>query len=192
MKMACCFGLVLIWPACGGGLDISASDTPADALGEVSHQETHALVVAEKWVRVVGAEDPWDGSKPAEVADCTEAELELEPVDEGVWFEINTKGCAYVTVAQPLLAEVPKGALLTLRIWHFKITTWTGIFHLAYQVGAGNPPEWELEKEVPSGSGLIYEQWPATRAYRAGEQVFFHVQNHGDNSWNLIEFSATY
>ncbi len=97
-----------------------------------------------------------------------------------------------MTVSQPLARDVPAGALMSLRIWHFKISSWEGVFHLAYQIGADTPPEWELEKEVPAESSLITDEWVASRAYKTGEEVYFHLSNHGDNTWSLVELVATF
>ena len=81
---------------------------------------------------------------------------------------------------------------MTLRIWHFKMSSWEGTFHLAYQIGFDQAPEWEVDKEVPSESGLIYEQWEASRDFKQGDDIYFHLSNHGENTWSLIELSATY
>jgi hypothetical protein len=167
----------------------------ADALepvADVSEKVQVELVDNRLWVRVTGNDDPWDGTKSDDVDACEEPDLSVEELDDGPWFDMTTKGCAYLTVHQKLKHDVPKDALLTLRIWHYKITVWEGTFHLAYQIGTEPPPEWEVQKEVPAESGLIYEQWHASRDYLAGDDVYFHLANHGDNSWSLIEFSAEY
>lgn len=150
------------------------------------------LVDNRYWVQVTDSDDPWDAMKSEEAESCTDLDLDTEELSDGVWFDITTKVCAYVTVHQTLQHDVPKGALMTLRIWHFKMSSWEGTFHLAYQIGFDEAPEWELDKEVPSESGLIYEQWEASRDFKQGDDIYFHLSNHGENTWSLIELSATY
>ena len=174
------------------GCDPTVEETRDAADIGSSEPVTYELVDNRYWVQVSGADDPWDGTKQAEADVCTELELDVEELADDIWYDITTKVCGYVTVHQTLQYDVPKGATLTLRIWHFKMSSWEGTFHLAYQIGFDPSPEWEMKKEVPSESGLIYEQWPASRDFKAGEDVYFHLSNHGENTWSLIEFSATY
>lgn len=182
--------LVFIWSNIG--CDPSVGDDVDVANTELVGPLTHELVDNRYWVQVTGADDPWAGNREADVAECTDPELDVEELADDVWFDITTKVCGYATVHQTLLHDVPKGALLTLRIWHFKMSSWEGTFHLAYQIGFDQSPEWETKKEVPSESGLIYEQWEASRDFNAGDDIYFHLSNHGENTWSLIEFSATY
>ena len=153
---------------------------------------THDLVDNRAWERVEGAADPWHSARPAEAALCGDTDLLVEEWGEDVWFDLDTQGCAYVTVRQSLLADVPRGADLSVRIWHFKQSAWEGTFALAYRLGAKGPPEWSLKKEVPAESSLIEDTWPSSRDYVAGDDVYFHLSNHGENSWSLLELSATY
>ncbi len=49
---------------------------------------------------------------------------------------------------------------------------------------------WAQAVEIPAESGLIRIQWQAPRDLMAGEMLRFHVQNHGDNSWHLIDLNV--
>ena len=172
------------------GCDSTGND--GHGAGAAVEPTRYDLVDNRFWVRVEGEQDPWSESKPSDAEDCTDVDLDVEEQPDGTWFDVVTKGCGYVTVHQTLQHDIPKGAQMTVRIWHFKMSGWEGTFQLAYQIGMDGPPEWKVEKEVPSASGLIYEQWAATRDYQAGDDVYFNVSNHGENTWSLIEFSATY
>ncbi len=152
----------------------------------------HSLVDHRLWERVEGADDPWHADRPEDIETCGDTALIVEEWGDDVWLDLSTQRCAYVTVRQPLQADVPEGAEVSLRIWHFKLTEWEGIFHLAYQLGRSGPPEWSLEQEVPADSSLITDTWRASRDYAAGDDLYFHLANHGDNSWSLLELVATY
>ena len=178
------------------GFLVGCQSTDSELQGEEDagpvEPSVYELVDNRYWLQVAGLDDPWDGTKLPEAETCTELELDVEELADDIWFDITTKVCGYATVHQTLQHDIPKGALLTVRIWHFKMSGWEGTFHLAYQIGFDQSPEWEMKKEVPSESGLIYEQWPASRDYKAGDDVYFHLSNHGENTWSLIEFSASY
>ena len=42
---------------------------------------------------------------------------------------------------------------------------------------------------IPTSSGLLAPRVTLERDYDEGSLALFHVGNHGDNSWNLIELS---
>ena len=184
--------LILVTFAFAVGCQSTDSELQGGEDAGAVEPSVYELVDNRYWLQVTGLDDPWDGTKLPEADACTELELDVEELADDIWFDITTKVCGYATVHQTLQHDVPKGALLTLRIWHFKMSSWEGTFHLAYQIGFDQSPEWETKKEVPSESGLIYEQWPASRDYKAGDDVYFHLSNHGENTWSLIEFSASY
>ena len=39
--------------------------------------------------------------------------------------------------------------------------------------------------------GALEGAWPASRDYSAGELVFWHVSNHGDNHWFFMHLRAS-
>jgi hypothetical protein len=43
---------------------------------------------------------------------------------------------------------------------------------------------------IPRPGGLIARQRTLERALPAGAPVYFHLHNHGANSWSLVEVSA--
>jgi hypothetical protein len=134
---------------------------------------------------------PTDGSTPNL---CPPDAYLAEDSGDGMWFSLETSNCNYMTVSQPLLADVTEDAVIQVRVWHFKITGSVGKFY--HRIAAGDPPQilWEVEKAVPTESGglLPFEPVSPKIAVSAGEAVYWHVSNHGQNSWHLIELSATY
>jgi len=162
--------------------------TDADALAETS-SEAVSLIDNWLWTQVSGDDDPFDYTRTAETTVCPEAELNVEQLPDGDWFDVITKNCAYVTVTQPLLADIPAGGTLKIRIWHFAITMGDGPFTLAIQIGKESKPLWTTTKPFPSDSGLIFDEFTTVSEYSKGDSIYYHISNHGDNSWGLIEFS---
>jgi hypothetical protein len=156
---------------------------------EETRSEPVSLIDNWLWIQVSGDNDPFDHTRRAETTVCPEAELNVEQLPDGDWFDVITKNCAYVTVTQPLLADIPTGGTLKIRIWHFAITMGNGPFTLAIQIGKESEPLWTITKPFPSDSGLIFDEFTTQNDYTKGTPIYYHISNHGNNSWGLIEFS---
>ena len=154
--------------------------------------QTRSLVDNALWTLVPLESDPWANSSDEDTDPCEELDVGVETLPDGIWFDIITKNCNYATVSQPLLIDVPAGAEMTVRIWHFAITTTSGTYTLAFQVGEQDNLLWSSTKDVPTDSGLIYATFRTEKALSAGDTLYYHISNHGDNSWSLVELSATY
>lgn len=44
---------------------------------------------------------------------------------------------------------------------------------------------WQKTFAIPSTGGFVIQNVTPPRAFAAGEQVLFHLHNHGANTWNL-------
>lgn len=189
-------GPTLVWLivlAFIGSLGCEPTATDNDALsGQDVPPQTRSLVDNTLWTLVPMASDPWATSRDDDTKPCEELDVGVETLPDGIWFDIITKNCNYATVSQPLLIDVPAGSELTVRIWHFAITTTSGTYTLAFQVGEQNNLLWSSTKDVPTDSGLIYATFRTEKALNAGATLYYHISNHGDNSWSLVELSATY
>ena len=109
-----------------------------------------------------------------------------EPIVGVPSFTIDSAGCNYLTVVQPALVAVRPGDPIYVRIWHFTLTAPApAVAYLALQ--AGDDPLWSAQLPIPSATGLVIETTTATRAVAAGAPIYFHLQNHGNNSYNLID-----
>lgn len=110
--------------------------------------------------------------------------LASEPV-----FSVDTGGCKYITARQPALRDVTQGETLIARVWHFALNAdESAEAHVALRIGESTVLDQAVP--IPSQGGLIAIEEVATRAFPAGTPVFFHLHNHGDNSWSLVELSA--
>ena len=179
----------LLCSALLAGCSTAAPEAPADV-----EPITHQLVDNFAWNEVaLGAEDPWYVDNQ-EVADrCDVDKVKVEELPEGPWYELVTTKCAYHTARIPLPMDVPAGAEILLRIWHFKMLVAEGPFTVV--VAVGEPPEVIHEEVIDAPnteSGLIHPTFKTSRAWKKGEPIWWHVRNHGDNTWAFIELSATF
>jgi len=159
-------------------------DTPEDtAVAPVS------LIDNTAWAVVPPEEDPFwpEASEPENV--CLPEDYGPEEQPDGIWFEVKTEDCAYLTVTQTLLHDIEAGTSINFRLWHFSVTIGSTDYRLAISLGPDSDIFWEAQVPVPSDSHLFYGTIEAEKSYPAGSPVYFHISNHGSNDWGLIEFS---
>lgn len=146
-----------------------------------------ALVKPEAWVWTEASEDP-SGDRPASVS-CDEDAWYPEAIGLDESLAVDTLDCDYLAVHQPLLADVLEGDGLFVRLWHYELSAPEPTSaHWALHVG--DALLYEETLDIPAESGMSAPEWTAERDYAAGEAVYFHLHNHGANSYNLIELSV--
>ena len=145
------------------------------------------LVNNEAWVLATKDLDPWyePGGKGDDEL-CEPETYQLEPTPDGDWFEVNTSFCGYVTFQTPLTESVPAGAELTVNIGHYPIEDGTGPYLIALGMGDPGSEVWSVEVTPPADPSLLAGTWETSRDFEAGEPVFWHVSNHGDNHWYFM------
>jgi hypothetical protein len=150
-------------------------------------RERRSLVDHELWQVVDGSEDPFDDR--LETFLCANNAHYVTPVGEDTGFEIETVRCNYLTVVQPILAEVEPGDRIAVKIWRFELTTSESAeAHIAIAFDDGIA--WDERVPIPSGSDMMTPSWVSPVGYPAGTPVYFHLHNHGANSWTLVELST--
>ena len=147
-----------------------------------------SLVDHRAWVPVPRDESPFVVPQDARACPLGEKaryeELGGEPT-----FAIETQGCDYATVAQPLRARLDAGELISLRFWNFRLSSPAGsVAHAVLQID--DTLVWEKEIPIPSPSGLTSIEWTVPRDFPQGVLIYFHVKNHGQNEYNLVEGTA--
>jgi hypothetical protein len=162
-----------------------ASSTDAElAGGEPVHvQVAHNAA----WVLGTSETDPFP-LRP-EGARCGSESFVLEEIDTGLWYDILTDECDHATVHQTTLAELQEGDTLLVWVWHYAMDHQGGDFNA--QVALGTPPHvvWQTTLPVPAESGLIYEEITLNASWPAGSPIWFHLSNHGVNTWSLVELA---
>lgn len=181
-----------------GGVDASlASDASVDAdaadafsLIDASTNEAGArrpLVDHNKWKTSAAGMDPFP-DRPATVT-CPRNAAYAETLGGEYAYDVNTGLCDYLTVQQEVLAPVAMDDTLKVRLWHFELSAPEAAqAHASVRID-----ELILLDEmvdIPTASGAITKAIKAPRAIRAGAVVYFHLHNHGANSWALVEVSA--
>jgi hypothetical protein len=167
------------------------SDPTEDAQADTGDAVKRSIIDNRAWAVVDKTLDPFYEAAGGKADMCPPEALKIEEEADGPWFDVQTKTCGYVTVTEPSQTAINEGSELFVRVWHFKATEGDGPFHLALALGDDADVVWEETIGIPADSNLLFTGFVAEKSYPAGTPVYFHVSNHGDNSWNLIEFSTT-
>jgi hypothetical protein len=145
------------------------------------------IIEAERWEVVSEADDPFSDRMP-EVS-CAEDAYMTELLANEQVFSVDTGRCHYITARQSALRAVDKGEWLKARVWHFALSAGeSATAHVALHLGDSSVLDETVP--IPAAGGLLAVEVEAPQAFAAGTPVFFHLHNHGDNSWALVELSA--
>lgn len=150
-------------------------------------REKLALVDHTAWSWVEAADDPF--SDRPENVDCPETEWYPEQVGEDASLAVDTTGCNYITVVQPTGWDIWAQDTVDLRLWHFNLSGAEAVAHAAVQLG--DTLLWEVEEPIPSPADLLNASIVMDEGAPAETPLYFHLHNHGGNSWNFIEASTT-
>ena len=192
------WSLILAWlacaPACSGPIEAPAGELPgsADTAGadtEVAGGEPVHVPVAHNAAWVLGTSETDPFPVGAEGVRCGPESVAIEEVEEGLWYDILTDDCDHATVHQTSLEELDSGDTLLVWIWHYAMEHEGGDFHA--EVAFGEPPQvvWQTTLPVPAESGLLYEEVTLDTSWPAGSRIWFHLSNHGVNTWSLVELA---
>lgn len=156
---------------------------------EVTATEPVHVPVAHNAAWILGTAETDPFSLRPEGARCGSDSVAIEEVDTGLWYDILTDECDHATVGQTTLAELQSGDTLLVWVWHYAMDHKGGDFNA--QVALGDPPQivWEITLPVPAQSGLLYEEITLDSSWPTGSPVWFHLSNHGVNTWSLVELA---
>jgi hypothetical protein len=145
------------------------------------------LVDPNVWQTVSASEDPFD-DRPA-TPNCPAGAYMSEILSGEEVFSVDTGACSYITVRQATLRDVAKGERLVARVWHFSLNAGeSATAHVALRLGDSTLLDETVP--IPSQGGLLAIDQVSDSAFPEGVPVYFHLHNHGDNSWSLVELSA--
>lgn len=151
--------------------------------------ETQAtLVDPAAWTYVPNADDPlWPA--PEGAALCSADEIQVQSFGEDDAVEVDTRfGCGWATVAQPIAVDLKKGDEIQIRVFYFSQASFPeDTAEVAIAIDGDVVSSTIVD--IPTSSDLIAPRVVVDRDIAAGATALFHVGNHGDNSWNLIELS---
>lgn len=159
-----------------GAVTTAGSSGPEDPTGE---GEFVPLVDPMGWAPVPEPEDPLAAHRPAEVV-CPLGGWLFEP--QG--FEVNTLQCNYAMFGQPALAAVLEGRKVKATLYHFDlVAAEEATAHVALLLG--ETVLWETEVAIPGPANAFDIEVVAGETVPAGTPVYFHLHNHGQNTWTL-------
>lgn len=188
-----------IFYSCRGADPCDASPCEASAwttLGEVSLPGSFFLP----------AEDPFSPLRTPEHF-CDNACHFPEFLQVGEYsYTLESPYCNYLTMVQETRGPIAAGDEFFIRFWHFTLTAPAGArAYLAIQIG--DRVVWEARLPIPCRGGLVGvvengdcidtpgaadvdpARFVADFDAPTGTPVYFHVQNHGDNNYSLVELS---
>lgn len=161
-------------------------DAKIDANANTGTDAGIALVDHELWEVTSAEADPFD-DRPDTVA-CDPQAYGTEVLAPEETFYVKSQGCNYITVNQPLAETIDQDDTIQIHAWHFDLTAPAASeAHLALMIGGHLI--WEKFVPIPSDSELLLGAWTAPESIPAGQDIYFHVHNHGNNEYNLVEVS---
>lgn len=98
----------------------------------------------------------------------------------------GTALCNWVTLEQTSLRPIRAGDEIEVRAFYFPLTSPIGgEARVAFAIG----DELVMERTIliPQPFDFITESWVATKDFPVGTRLLFHVDNHGNNEYGLVE-----
>ncbi len=151
---------------------------------QTSEPRWTTLVDPSAWHTTNPADDPLDAHRPAELV-CSPKPWHV--VGHGT--EADTGECNYISLDTALLSDIDAGQTIGIDVWWNSLaSTEPAQGHLALFIGG--QLLWETFVDIPGPADAQRFEFPAPFTARAGEDVTFHLHNHGFNTWTLASFAA--
>lgn len=136
-------------------------------------------VTRDAWELVSLSEDPYRAHSASRIP-C--GSLAVTPGQGGV--EVSTETCNYATLVHRTMRPMHKGQQLVGEL------SWLSLASLEPTAGTlalrlGEHELWSLEVEIPTGARIVSVSVAILRDTAAGSDLYFHVRNHGYNSWHM-------
>ena len=166
-------------------MEAGAADAAADSSGQGAGRA--ALVLPDSWTRLDVGTDPFT-DRPVTV-DCRPDGVAAELLADERVLGVDTGFCSYLTAQQATRRAVAAGEVIKVRLWHFELSApEPAEAHAVILVDGLSVLDEHIP--IPSPGGLIVRQLRVERDVPVGAPVYFHLHNHGANSWALVEVSS--
>lgn len=167
--------------ACGDNEAVTTEHSaPVTTAREEQPLDTSVSLIDHQRWQLLSAEDNPFWVANDERIPCGESDVEFNADN----VEINTNRCNHATLSQPLLRTVEAGAQLELGLWWQPLVSETqATAHLGLSIGDVNLLH--LELEIPGPADVFESESESTARLPQGTPVYFHVNNHGINSYTL-------
>jgi len=141
------------------------------------------LTVAESWAPADPASDPFAPEAVGRVR-CTSAASR----PEATWLEVTTTTCNYASFMYLFTSDVPAGSVIRGELaWATLAAIDPAVGTLAFATQADLL--WSHEVPIPGLADLVQVEFELPEPLPAGSALYFHVRNHGYNSWQLSPLS---
>ena len=140
------------------------------------------LVTPGAWQTTDATADPWAEHRPDPVG-CDE-DQGLVAEDGG--FEVDTGLCAYASLRQPSLIGVQAGESLDLVVYHNLLWSEETDAEAHLVVALGDEVLVEEHIPIPAEAEVAQYDLVAAQDHVEGEDVWFHLHNHGANTWIFV------
>jgi len=194
-----CAGLGEDGAASGDGSE-SVSDSSMSAgsasagTAESGGESPGSLIDHAAWVTLAAEDDPVSEHRPAEI-DCGVGGWYLEDTGAVPKLEVDTNQCNYLALSQPSLRAITAGDTLQVSFYHFDLVApEPAEGHLQLRVD-GNVV-WDYLIPIPTDeennktpAAFIDETVVVEFDAPAGAEVYLHLHNHGQNTWNVVDLA---
>jgi hypothetical protein len=131
------------------------------------------------WKQVSRESDPYKSMAPNKP--CNDVAYKLE---DGV-IEVETGICSFLTVSQPLKTALKQGDKLKLVFWHLYLTAASSAEGYV-GLSIGDTSIYVKKIPIPADPVVYEETITLKRDFPKGETLYFHIHNHGSNTWKLL------
>jgi hypothetical protein len=156
------------------------------ACDPVAWGDPEPLVAHDGW-RPLEGEDPFGA--PPEGAWCDGLGWGPEDFGGEPSFDVRTGICPWLTVQQAMSAELEPTDRLFIRVWHDMLVSPDPDPSARIGVSVVDDLVFEQVVPIPTQSGIILADLELRRGIETGTLLRFHVDNHGANSYHLLEIS---
>ena len=154
------------------------SEPASHAPAEPSEQ---ALVSYDGWRALSPEDDPFVTDVQA-VPSCLSSGLRAE-ADTG-WAELDTSQCGWITLRASALTAVTREQVLRLVVSHYDLEA-PEPAEARLELRFGDCEVWSKSIPIPSPAAVYPEQLSSPCDLAADGPVLFHLNNHGQNTWQL-------
>ena len=144
-----------------------------------------SLVAHDAWVLSDPNTDPFVEFREERIP-CDPTSVAREDIAGFDSVEVKTGPCSYITLEQAMRSDLREGDQVEIRVWHYFLDElYASEAHVVLQTG--DTVLWAEKISLPTDGGIVKGIVTATEDVSADAPLYFHIRNHGRNSWHLLE-----